>query len=673
MRSPILVIALAYLTGCDVPVAEELPEAGVPAELRKRPDAGTPPAAFTAPCAALGGPIDLARGRPITASSTVDPTRGPEAMVDGEPETEWESERRGRVVVEVDLGRSYSLEQVALQWGAVHGRRIRVRGSSDGRRYVWMGRSRDADGGEDVVDVYGRARWVRVILQQPSEPSGFVVGSLAILGREHDAPTPPVALTATAVTPQVAELRWSPSTDDTGMLGYAVYRDGSLLGTTCCPRFQDAGLGAGITHAYVVTALDVFLNESDPSDAALATADPALPPLLSNGDFETGGLNGPADWSTGGFQPSLATFSWAEGLGRDGSRGVGLAHPEGVPNDTWWLQSTPLIAGGHYNLFGWARGEGIQGAAVGANLAVFGGFTHSSDAGSTGTFDWTRMAVTFPADPSGTTPLQARLGFFAGTVTGQAFFDDLVVPADDFASPPLSRHLDLVLERTDRTLIDEGSLQCWAAHLDDAYDGYRDLVGATPLGDPPQQVLSVRQFPGGLAVAGNPIRWFHPFVAPELERIVANDDWSFAILHELSHQFDRGGRWVFQGELSANFKMVYVLDRVGGRVRARGVYYEGSAIRDFFALRYDEAIAAGTFHWDAITYRLIRVVDAIGWLPFRRTYRDFAALPEEEVPATALATFELFLDRLSVHADVDVRTLWLPEELAWVAEQLAPG
>ena len=456
-----------------------------------------------------------------------------------------------------------------------------------------------------------------------------------------------------------------------------MYRDEALIGTTCCPRFSDAGATPGATHEYAVTAIDVFLNESDGSEPASVTPDPGLGPLLANGDFEAGAGASPTDWATGGFQPALATFAWEPGIGLGGTQGVRILHPVGAPNDTWWFQQVPLVPGGHYNLVGWTRGESIAGGATGANLAVFGGFVHSSDAGSTGTFDWTEVAVTFEADASGTTPLQARLGFFGSTVTGEAFFDDLAVPADTFASSPLSRHMDVVIERADAELIDPASLECWVDHLDDAYDAYRDLVGSSPLsdplqGDPVQQVLSVRQFPGGLAVAGNPIRWFHPFVAPELERIEANDDWSFAIVHELSHVFDLDYRWVFEAELSANFKLVFVIERLGGRVRARNVYYEGAELRDFFELRYQEAIAAGDFQWDAITHRMLEMTEVFGWQPVRLTYRDFLALAPGELPATALETFDLFLDRLSVHAGFEVRTLWEPAELAWVADQLGP-
>ncbi len=570
------------------------------------------------------------------------------------------------------MGRVYDLEAVILRWGDTFASTVHVRGSLDGHRFRRLGTLRDAEGDVDTIPVAGRARWVRVDMNRRSHRTGFEVHSLEVLGREFSAPSKPAALVATPVAGQVAELRWGAAADDTGLLGYVVYREDTPIGMTCCPRYQDANLSPGSTHTYRVTALDRFLNQSVPSEPVTMAIQAESTPLLRNGDFEQSNNGGPEAWSTGGFQPSLAQFSWEQGAGRDGSRAVGIRHPLGAPNDTWWLQSAELPPGGHYNLVGWGRGEEIVGATVGANLAVLDGFTHSSDAGSTGTFDWMPLAVTFESDPSGVTSLQARLGFFASTVTGQAWFDDLSVPADSFAPAPLSRRFDLIVEREDRGAIDEASMQCWANHLDDAFDAYATLVGGEPTDGTSQQVLSVRQFPGGLAVAGNPIRWFHPFVQPELERIEANDDWSFAILHETSHRFDLDGRWVFQAELSANFKMVFVLDRLGGRVRAQGEYYEGPAIRDFFARRYEEAQAAGTFSWDAITYRMLTVVDAVGWLPHRKAYRDFLTLSDDELPQSSLAKFELFLDRVGAHAGFDVRSLWLPEELLWVEENLPP-
>lgn len=69
----------------------------------------------------------------------------------------------------------------------------------------------------------------------------------------------------------------------------------------------------------------------------------------------------------------------------------------------------------------------------------------------------------------------------------------------------------------------------WAA----TYESYLDLVGSAPYAGEKIKVLSTRNYPGGWAVAGNPILWCQPYVRGELERVNANDDWSFGILNEI--------------------------------------------------------------------------------------------------------------------------------------------
>jgi fibronectin type 3 domain-containing protein len=60
-------------------------------------------------------------------------------------------------------------------------------------------------------------------------------------------------------------LEWSTSTDNIGVTGYQVYRDGALVTTTVPTAYLDSGLASGSTHTYVVRALDAAGNRSQPS------------------------------------------------------------------------------------------------------------------------------------------------------------------------------------------------------------------------------------------------------------------------------------------------------------------------------------------------------------------------------------------------------------------------
>jgi chitodextrinase len=86
-------------------------------------------------------------------------------------------------------------------------------------------------------------------------------------------PTAPTNLTATAVSVSQITLTWTASTDNVGVAGYHVFRDGGAtpIATLTGTSFSDSGLTAGTAHTYTVSAFDAAGNESAPSLPATAT------------------------------------------------------------------------------------------------------------------------------------------------------------------------------------------------------------------------------------------------------------------------------------------------------------------------------------------------------------------------------------------------------------------
>jgi fibronectin type 3 domain-containing protein len=84
-------------------------------------------------------------------------------------------------------------------------------------------------------------------------------------------PTPPGSLTATAGTGQVT-LNWQASTDNVGVTGYRVWRNGSQVGSTAgtVRTYTDSNMAPG-SYSYVVEATDAAGNVSSPSNTANAT------------------------------------------------------------------------------------------------------------------------------------------------------------------------------------------------------------------------------------------------------------------------------------------------------------------------------------------------------------------------------------------------------------------
>jgi hypothetical protein len=409
--------------------------------------------------------------------------------------------------------------------------------------------------------------------------------------------------------------------------------------------------------------LTVFDTDGD-SDTAVAAVSLA-PQALANAGFDEASEGSPVGWNRGEWKP-YSTFAWEPDTGRDGSGAVRITTDSATPNDAWWSQSVELTPNTPYNISGWIKGENITGGATGANVGVLDTWIHSDSAGSKGTFDWKQVSATFETDALGRVSIAPRLGFWVSTVSGTAWFDDLLLTADDFAPPLSSKHLSFDLERTDVAMATPETLDRWLQHLDAAYEAYIALVGEIPHGGEPQRVLSVRQYPGGWAVAGNPIRWMQEYIGSEISRVHNEDDWSFGILHELGHTFDLDGRWVFQAEFSANFKLYFVVTTLNGRVRFAGTLYEGIALRDPYEQIHQEAVATNSYDWNAMTFRFILLAEQLGWDAFKKTYRAFSALDPADVPTTPSEKLEAFLDELSTQSGTDVEELIPAEELSWM-------
>lgn len=90
-------------------------------------------------------------------------------------------------------------------------------------------------------------------------------------------PTVPAGLRASAAGPNRVSLSWEPATDDLGVAGYAVYRDGTAVGTTTGAIFTDTTALSETSYTYVVSAFDAAGNSSGPSTPAQVTTPPVTP------------------------------------------------------------------------------------------------------------------------------------------------------------------------------------------------------------------------------------------------------------------------------------------------------------------------------------------------------------------------------------------------------------
>lgn len=97
-------------------------------------------------------------------------------------------------------------------------------------------------------------------------------------------PATPVITSITAKAATQVDLAWSASTDNIGVAGYQIIRNGSAL--TSVPAatlsFSDSSAAANTTYSYSVRAFDAAGNYSSPSSSATVTTPPAAAPSSCN-------------------------------------------------------------------------------------------------------------------------------------------------------------------------------------------------------------------------------------------------------------------------------------------------------------------------------------------------------------------------------------------------------
>ncbi len=91
---------------------------------------------------------------------------------------------------------------------------------------------------------------------------------------DSQSPSIPTGLHTTSVTASQIDMAWLPSSDDRGVTGYTVYRDGIELDTITQPSFVDNGLSAETAYSYQVRAFDGAGNISGLSNALQVTTSP---------------------------------------------------------------------------------------------------------------------------------------------------------------------------------------------------------------------------------------------------------------------------------------------------------------------------------------------------------------------------------------------------------------
>src|SRR5690606_38237056 len=117
---------------------------------------------------------------------------------------------------------------------------------------------RTFDGLIDELRIHTRALSESEIADLMGSPVGSEPGG----GSDTTPPSVPSNVVATAVSATEIGVSWSASTDNVGVTGYDVFRDGVLRATVGTTTFSDTGLSPSTTYAYTVRARDAAGNVS---------------------------------------------------------------------------------------------------------------------------------------------------------------------------------------------------------------------------------------------------------------------------------------------------------------------------------------------------------------------------------------------------------------------------
>ena len=108
-------------------------------------------------------------------------------------------------------------------------------------------------------------------------------------------PSAPTNLTSPSKTTTSVSLSWSASTDNTGVTGYKIYKDGIEVGTAVGTTYTVSGLTASTAYSFTVKAYDAAGNYSNASTALSVTTNSNVPnnnaPLVYAGGDNSANIN----------------------------------------------------------------------------------------------------------------------------------------------------------------------------------------------------------------------------------------------------------------------------------------------------------------------------------------------------------------------------------------------
>ncbi|MGD9368716.1 MAG: Ig-like domain-containing protein, partial [Desulfobacteraceae bacterium] len=173
-------------------------------------------------------------------------------------------------------------------------------GTLTGEALVWTSNIDDQIGTGNTFATATLSAGVHTITLTATDQQGaYASASITLTVNDAEAPTVPVGLTGSPIGGSGIDLSWSASSDNVGVTGYRIYRDGVEVGTSASTTYSDTGLNPAMEYCYTVTAYDAAGNESGQSTQVCVTTIDTIAPSVPTGltGIPSGGDSIDLSWS----------------------------------------------------------------------------------------------------------------------------------------------------------------------------------------------------------------------------------------------------------------------------------------------------------------------------------------------------------------------------------------
>ena len=128
------------------------------------------------------GTTDLALNKPTTASSTENAGTPAANATDGNTGTRWSSAFSDPQWLQVDLGATHTICQVALNWEAAYATAFQIQTSNDAANWTSIYSTTAGAGGNQTLNVSGSGRYIRLYGTARATQYGYSLWELSVYG-----------------------------------------------------------------------------------------------------------------------------------------------------------------------------------------------------------------------------------------------------------------------------------------------------------------------------------------------------------------------------------------------------------------------------------------------------------------------------------------------------------